>query len=101
MGADDHLYAPFRLAGDGDRACRLLRLREQKVQHQHLELGMKVRFGFLDQKEREVGFARFRKLDNNGRHIKEIGVPETGRSDFLWRQPDIGQPETKITRHVR
>jgi hypothetical protein len=52
------------------RACRLLRLREQKVQHQHLELGMKVRFRFLDEKERKIGFARLGKFNNSGCHIK-------------------------------
>jgi hypothetical protein len=39
---------------------------------------MKVRFGFLDEKEREIGFARFRKLHDNCRHIEEVGVAETG-----------------------
>ncbi len=60
-----------------------------------------MRFRLLHEKQRKVRFPCLCEFDNDSRHIEQVRIAETRKTDVLWRNPRICQPKAQVARNVR
>jgi hypothetical protein len=85
---------------DGGALGGLVRLQQQKIEHEHLKLRVQMRLRLFDEEQRQVRVPCFRKLHDDGCDVKKIGVAQAGRNNVFERDAGVSQLETKVTGDV-